>query len=63
MDVVFAAHHSVYMYLCVLRRVWLFWDPMDCSLPGSSVVGIFQASILEWIAISSSPDLQRIFLT
>ena len=28
--------------------------PMDCSLPGSSVLGIFQARILEWIAISSS---------
>ena len=27
-------------------------DPMDCSLPGSSVHGIFQARILEWIAIS-----------
>ena len=29
-------------------------DPMDCSLPGSSVHGIFQARILEWIAIPSS---------
>ena len=29
-------------------------DPMDCSPPGSSVYGIFQARILEWIAISSS---------
>ena len=29
-------------------------DPMDCSLPGSSVHGIFQAVILEWIAISFS---------
>ena len=29
-------------------------DPMDCSLPGSSVHGIFQARILEWVAISSS---------
>ena len=28
------------------------WDPMDCSLKGSSVHGIFQARILEWIAIS-----------
>ena len=26
-------------------------DPMDCSLPGSSVHGIFQAIVLEWIAI------------
>ena len=29
-------------------------DPMDCSLPGSSVHGIFQARILEWVAISYS---------
>ena len=28
--------------------------PMDCSLPGSSVRGISQARILEWVAISSS---------
>ena len=27
-------------------------DPMDCSLPSSSVLGIFQAIVLEWIAIS-----------
>ena len=29
-------------------------DPMDCSLPSSSVHGIFQAIVLEWIAISFS---------
>ena len=29
-------------------------DPMDCSLPGTSVHGIFQAIVLEWIAISFS---------
>ena len=27
-------------------------DPMDCSLPGSSVYGIFQAGVLEWGAMS-----------
>ena len=35
-------------------------DPMDCSPPGSSVHGIHQARILEWVAISFSrriPDL------
>ena len=32
-------------------------DPMDCSLPGSSVHGLFQARVLEWgaIAFSQSP--------
>ena len=29
-------------------------DPMDCSLPGSPVHGIFQARVLEWVAISFS---------
>ena len=29
-------------------------DPIDCSLPGSSVHGIFQARVLEWGAIASS---------
>ena len=29
-------------------------DPMDCSLPGSSICGILQARILEWVAISFS---------
>ena len=27
-------------------------NPMDCSLPGSSIHGIFQARVLEWVAIS-----------
>ena len=29
-------------------------DPMDCSLAGSSVHGIFQARVLEWLAIAFS---------
>ena len=29
-------------------------SPMDCSLPGSSVHGIFQAKVLEWVAIAFS---------
>ena len=29
-------------------------DPMDCSLPGSSIHGILQARVLEWVAISFS---------
>ena len=32
-------------------------NPMDCSLPGSSVRGILQARMLEWVAISFSRDL------
>ena len=41
----------------VAKLCWLFCDPMDCSLPGSS--GIFQARILEWAAISSSRGSSR----
>ena len=29
-------------------------DPTECSLPGSSVHGVFQARVLEWVAISVS---------
>ena len=35
------------------------WDPMDCSLPGFSVLKIFQARILEWVAISFSRGSSR----
>ena len=34
-------------------------DPMDCSLPGSSVHGIFQARVLEWGAIAFSEYLSQ----
>ena len=33
-----------------------FFSPMKCSLPGSSVCGIFQARILKWVAISFSRE-------
>ena len=32
-------------------------DPVDCSAPGSSVHGILQARILEWVAVPSSSDI------
>ena len=32
-------------------------DPMDCNLAGSSVHGIFQARVLEWVAIAFSPPV------
>ena len=37
-----------------LQACATFWDPMDCSLPGSSVHGILRARILVWVAISFS---------
>ena len=38
-----------------LLQLWLtLCDPMDCSLPGSSVCGILQARTLQWAVMSSS---------
>ena len=40
-------------------------DPMDCSLPGSSIHGIFQAGVVEWGAIAFSVEsydnMQKLF--
>ena len=36
-------------------------DPMDCRLPGSSVRGIFQARVLEWVAIAFSMSFMFFF--
>ena len=41
--------------ICWCAQSWLtLCDPVDCSLPGSSVHGILQARVLEWVAISFS---------
>ena len=37
-------------------------DPMDCSLPGSSTHGIFQARVLEWGAIAFSDGMYEIYI-
>ena len=42
---------------CESEVVLTLCDPMDLSLPGSSVHGILQATVLEWVAISFSGDL------
>ena len=39
---------------CTLSCVLTVWDPMCCNLPGSSVHGIFQARMLEQIALCFS---------
>ena len=38
----------------VTQSCLILSDPMDCSLPGSSIHGIFQARILKWVAIAFS---------
>ena len=50
-----------YKYICVyvhvsvwmLSRIWLC-DPIDCRPPGSSVHGVSQARMLEWVTVSFS---------
>ena len=41
----------------LLQSCLTLCDPMDCSLPGSSVHWILQARILQWVAMPSSRDL------
>ena len=41
----------------LLQLCLTLWDPMDHSPPGSSVHGILQSRILEWVAISSSKGI------
>ena len=41
----------------LLSCIRLFATPLDCSLPGSCVYGIFHPRILEWVVISYSRDL------
>ena len=44
------------MKVLVVQSCLTLWYPMDCSPSGSSVHGVLQAGILEWIAISSSRE-------
>ena len=43
-------------YMLVAQSCPILCDTMDCSLPVSSVHGIFQARILEWVAIYFSRE-------
>ena len=46
--------HPVYVCVLVDQSCPTLWDPMDCGSPCSSVHGILQARILEWVAIPFS---------
>ena len=50
--------HMVFIYVSA-QSCPAVCDPMDCSPPGSSVHGIFQAGILEWVTISSFKGSSR----
>ena len=45
-------HQVMKVKVLVTQSCLTLFDSMDCSLPGSSVHGILQARILEWVAIS-----------
>ena len=49
-----------YMHAKSLQSCLTLCDPMDCNPPGSSVHGILQAGILEWVAMPSSRDLPNL---
>ena len=42
------------LYALVAQSYLTLCDPVDCSLPGSSVHGILQARVLEWVAMPFS---------
>ena len=57
-DIFFPSWGCSLYYLCMYARslqlCLILCDPMDCNPPGSSVHGILQARILEWVAIPFS---------
>ena len=52
---IFPASGAVFVVVVLVTKSSLtLCDPMDCGMPGSSVHGISQAKVLEWVAISFS---------
>ena len=45
---------SVQCFYSILQVCPTLCDPMDCSPPGSSVHGVLQARVLEWVSMPSS---------
>ena len=54
----FCMYHAC-VHAKLLQLCQTLCDRMDCSLPGSSVYGILQARILEWVAMPSSSRFSR----
>ena len=46
------SRETIICYCLVTQSYPILFDPMNCSPPGSSVHGISQARILEWVAIT-----------
>ena len=53
-ELVMPSNHLIAAAAKLLQSCPTLRDPMDCSLPGSSMHGIFQARVLEWGAIAFS---------
>ena len=62
---------AIYVFLNLCEAIYVKWscsavscptlcEPRDCSLPGSSIHGIFQARVLEWVAISFSRGFSQL---
>ena len=49
-------HACTYVCVLVIQSCLTLCDPMDCSLPGSSVHGTLQARILEWIFLTQGSN-------
>ena len=61
-DMLVSLFPTVFFVVCawsVTKLCPTLCEPVDCSLPGSSVYGISQARILEWVAVSSSRGSSR----
>ena len=58
-DVLPLPSHCVWVRAQSLQSCLTLCEPVDCSLPGSSVHGILQAIILKWAAIASSRGSSR----
>ena len=56
-------HGCVYRRSEQVKSCPTLCDPMDCSLPGSPIHGIFQARVLEWTAISFSKGYRSILIS
>ena len=56
-ETVTCSHACVCVRVLVAQSCLTLFECMDCSPPGSCVLEIFQAKIVEWVAISSSGDL------
>ena len=54
MNALVSAIYELYVLCLVIQLCLTLCDPMNCSLPGSSVHGILQTRILEWVVMPFS---------